>query len=254
MTRHKSPRSAVPAPRARSVRGNGRGGTLIGVFIGLVLGLSLAAGVAYYVTKANSPYAAQSSKDARDPAREALRDVAKGGKAEAPAAEKPRFDFYKILPGGEEPKVQVERKVAPDRAVVDQAKDRDAERAPGKAAAAEPAAKVAAAEPAAKAVKAGERFWLQAGSFASEGDAENLKAQLALAGWEAARPAGHAAGQGRPLSRPPRTLRQHRRTQPDQVRADAEGLRRRGDQVLSRLRAPAIPKERNVGPKGPTTV
>ena len=30
-----------------------------------------------------------------------------------------------------------------------------------------------------------ERFWLQAGSFASEGDAENLKAQLALSGWEA---------------------------------------------------------------------
>jgi len=186
MTRHKSPRSAVPAPRARSVRGNGRGGTLIGVFIGLVLGLSLAAGVAYYVTKANSPYAAPSSKDARDPAREALPNVAKGGKAEAQAADKPRFDFYKILPGGEEPKVQVERKVAPDRAVVDQAKDRDAERAPGKTAAAEPPAKVAAAEPAGKAVKAGERFWLQAGSFASEGDAENLKAQLALGGWEAA--------------------------------------------------------------------
>jgi cell division protein FtsN len=159
------------------VRGNGRGGTLIGVFIGLVLGLSLAAGVAYYVTKANSPYAAQSSKDARDPGREALRDATKVGKTEAPAAEKPRFDFYKILPGGEEPKVQVERKIAPDRAVVDQAKDRDAERAP---------AKVAAAEPAGKAVKTADRFWLQAGSFASEGDAENLKAQLALAGWEAA--------------------------------------------------------------------
>ena len=184
MTRHKTPRSA-PATRARTVHGNGRGGTLIGVFIGLVLGLSLAAGVAYYVTKANSPYAAQSLKDARDPAREALRDVVKGGKTEAPATEKPRFDFYKILPGGEEPKVQVERKVAPDRAVVDQAKDRDAERAPAKAAAAEAATKVATAEPAAKAVKAGERYWLQAGSFAAEGDAENLKAQLALAGWEA---------------------------------------------------------------------
>ncbi len=45
---------------------------------------------------------------------------------------------------------------------------------------------MAAAEPAAKAIKAGERYWLQAGSFAMESDAENLKAQLALAGWEAA--------------------------------------------------------------------
>jgi cell division protein FtsN len=42
--------------------------------------------------------------------------------------------------------------------------------------------KVAAADPAAKAPS---RFWLQAGSFALESDAENLKARLALAGWEA---------------------------------------------------------------------
>jgi cell division protein FtsN len=177
MTRNKTARSATPAARTHARRGNGRGGTLLGVFIGLVLGLSLAAGVAYYVTKANSPYAAQTARDARAPGSDAIRDGGKGAKPDAPAAEKPRFDFYKILPGGEEPKVQVERKAAPDRAVVDQAKDRDAERAP---------AKVAAAEPAAKAVKAGERYWLQAGSFAMESDAENLKAQLALAGWEAA--------------------------------------------------------------------
>jgi cell division protein FtsN len=186
MTRNKTARSATPAARTHARRDNGRGGTLLGVFIGLVLGLSLAAGVAYYVTKANSPYAAQTARDARASGTDAIRDGGKGGKPDAPAAEKPRFDFYKILPGGEEPKVQVERKAAPDRAVVDQAKDRDAERTPAKVAAAEPSAKVAAAEPAAKAVKAGERYWLQAGSFATESDAENLKAQLALAGWEAA--------------------------------------------------------------------
>ena len=189
MTRHKNPRSAATT-RARTVRGNGRGGTLIGVFIGLVLGLGLAAGVAYYLMRANGPFPTMGGKETR----EALRDAVKGGKAEALASEKPRFDFYKILPGGEEPKVLVERKVAPDRALMDQAKDRDAERVPAKApaaesatkaATAEPATKVAAAEPAAKAVKAAERYWLQAGSFAAEGDAENLKAQLALAGWEA---------------------------------------------------------------------
>jgi cell division protein FtsN len=38
---------------------------------------------------------------------------------------------------------------------------------------------------AAKGAKTGDRFWLQAGSFAQETDAENLKARLALAGWEA---------------------------------------------------------------------
>ena len=30
-----------------------------------------------------------------------------------------------------------------------------------------------------------DRFWLQAGSFSSVPDAENLRARLALAGWEA---------------------------------------------------------------------
>jgi cell division protein FtsN len=169
MTRLRNPRSAVPVPRKRSSRANGRGGTLLGVFLGLVLGLGLAAGVAYYVTKANSPYAAQAAKDVRDPGKLA--------KADAAATDKPRFDFYKILPGGEEPKVQVERRVLPDRTVIDQAKDKDAERVP---------AKVAAVEPQPKSTVAGDRFWLQAGSFSTESDAENLKAQLALAGWEAA--------------------------------------------------------------------
>jgi len=182
MTRGKSSRTA-PAVRPRATRASGRGGTLLGVFIGLVLGLSLAAGVAYYVTKANSPYAAQSARDARDPARDAMRDGGKGAKPDAPAPDKPRFDFYKILPGGEEPKVQVERKPAPDRAVVEQAREKDAERGTAKVATAEPSLKP---EPVPKAAKAGERFWLQAGSFAAESDAENLKAQLALAGWEAA--------------------------------------------------------------------
>jgi len=35
------------------------------------------------------------------------------------------------------------------------------------------------------ATKPAERFWLQAGSFTAEADAENLKARLAFAGWQA---------------------------------------------------------------------
>jgi cell division septation protein DedD len=187
MTRKTKTRPAAASPRVRRVHGRagGRGGTLLGIFIGLVLGLGLAAGVAYYVTKANAPYAAQAAKELRDP----VRDAGKPARADTAAADKPRFDFYKILPGGDEPKVQAERKALPDRAVVDQAKEKekdkekekekgkDAERAPAKLASAEPASKPAAAD---------SRFWLQAGSFANESDAENLKAQLALAGWEAA--------------------------------------------------------------------
>ena len=36
-----------------------------------------------------------------------------------------------------------------------------------------------------KGPKPGDRYWLQAGSFSAQADAENLKARLALGGWEA---------------------------------------------------------------------
>jgi len=170
----------------RGSRRGGAGGTLIGVFIGLVLGLGLAAGVAYYLMKANGPFPAQGGKEAR----ESARDPSRVAKSDPAAADKPRFDFYKILPGVEEPKVQADAKKSPDRAVVEQAKagpDKPAPKAADKApdkAADKAHDKVASAEPTA-AAKLPERFWLQAGSFSSESDAENLKARLAFAGWQA---------------------------------------------------------------------
>ncbi len=186
--------SRRPPPQSRASRRNGAGGTLIGVFIGLVLGLGLAAGVAYYLMKANGPFPSQAGKEAR----EAAKEPGRVAKADPAVSDKPRFDFYKILPGVEEPKVQGEAKRAsPDRAVVDQAKsgsDKPADKAPDKAqdkgekatakATDKAPEKVASTEPTA-AAKLPERFWLQAGSFASESDAENLKARLAFSGWQA---------------------------------------------------------------------
>jgi cell division protein FtsN len=147
---------------------DGAGGTLLGIFIGLGLGLALAAAVAWTLMggraspPAKAPEPTAASRDAK---------VAK-----APAPETDRFDFYKILPGGEEPKLagRPPERAAPDKATA------------AKAEPARPQEKVAAAEPsAAKGAKTGDRFWLQAGSFAQESEAENLKARLALAGWEA---------------------------------------------------------------------
>ncbi|HTQ01094.1 MAG TPA: SPOR domain-containing protein [Casimicrobiaceae bacterium] len=177
----------------RGSRRGGAGGTLIGVFIGLVLGLGLAAGVAYYLMKANGPFPAQGGKEAR----ESARDPSRVAKSDPAAPDKPRFDFYKILPGVEEPKVQADAKKSPDRAVVEQAKagpdkaaktadkapDKAADKAPDKAAD-KPPDKMASAE-STTAAKLPERFWLQAGSFSTESDAENLKARLAFAGWQA---------------------------------------------------------------------
>ncbi|GIK85765.1 MAG: hypothetical protein BroJett026_12460 [Betaproteobacteria bacterium] len=172
------PRDSRPAvPRAAPRRRAG-GGTLLGVFIGLVLGIVLALGVALYVTDGWKVYRQQL---AASDAREAAKEAPKAAKADA---DRPRFDFYKILPGGEEPKVQGPKPPVPDRLTADKAAGRIAAPPPD-AAAGKPGERTAALDPSAAAPKAADRFWLQAGSFASEADADNLKARLALAGWEA---------------------------------------------------------------------
>jgi cell division protein FtsN len=170
-------RTRRPAPRRAA-----RGGTLLGIFVGLIIGLGMAAGVAFWLMRNNPAFEAQNS--VREPAKDATKT------ARADTADKPRFDFYKILPGTEEAKVQPERKAQErtDRAVAGEAKEKQAPKAVEVTAVPAPTPrppeKVATAEPA-KAAKSGERFWLQAGSFAGEPEAENLKARLALAGWEA---------------------------------------------------------------------
>lgn len=171
-----------PEPKSRG----GGSSLLVGILIGLVLGLGIALGVAWYINKMPSPFLGGRTPPAKTESAKGEKAAAlpKGEDKSKPEA-KPRFDFYKILPGVEEPKVQAEAKKSPDRAVVDQAKggiDKTAkapDKAPDKV-----DEKVATAEPT-TAVKLPERFWLQAGSFAAETDAENLKARLAFAGWQA---------------------------------------------------------------------
>ncbi|MBS0321373.1 MAG: SPOR domain-containing protein [Proteobacteria bacterium] len=199
--------SRSPAPRH-----SGAGGTLLGIFIGLLLGLGLAAAVAWYLMGGRSAYQAQvtTNRDVREPARDAPKG-APDKAADAKTADKPRFDFYKILPGGDEPKSRTAdatpaaRKPAdaPDKASVEKAAEKSAAdkaaQAKTPAAAVAPAtgaatpspatatapAKVATAEPG-RAPRADDRYWLQVGSFTQAADAENLKAQLALMGLQAA--------------------------------------------------------------------
>jgi cell division protein FtsN len=166
-------RPADTKRRSPPLRRSGFGGTLVGIFIGVALGLALAAGVAFYLLKAGNPYLA-SSGSRETTTREGAKDTTKPARGETGGAEKPRFDFYKILPGVEEPKVQPK---TVDRATSDRAG------APDKAVAKVEERPAPSAD---KAVKAAERYWLQAGAFGSEADAENLKARLAFAGWEAA--------------------------------------------------------------------
>jgi hypothetical protein len=166
-TDHRPSRAADTRRRSGPSRKTGFGGTLLGIFIGVAMGLALAAGVAFYLLKAGNSYLASSPRGLPRGAW-----VGKAGRDDA-GARKPRFDFYKILPGvGAE--VQAERRprhARPyhrHRCVTDKP------------------SRVGAPSTLDKATKVAERYWLQAGSFASESEAENLKARLAFAGWEAA--------------------------------------------------------------------
>jgi cell division protein FtsN len=132
----------------------GSGSSLVlGIFIGLVLGLGIALGVAWYINKMPSPFVTRPSPSPPEPMKGAESAPAKSGEVAVRKSPepKPRFDFYKMLPGAEEP-----------------AADQQARDAQKKSTAA-----------------AKEAFFLQAGSFQNAPDAAGLKARLALMGVEA---------------------------------------------------------------------
>jgi cell division protein FtsN len=138
-----------PEPQARG----GGNSLLVGILIGLVLGLVIALGVAWYINRMPSPFRAPPPPTKGEPAKGAPEKPAKTEEKAAKAPEgKPRFDFYKILPGIEEP--------ATDQQVRDAQKKKST---PGPR----------------------ETFFLQAGAFQNAPDADNLKARLALIGVEA---------------------------------------------------------------------
>ena len=124
---------------------------LVGILIGLVLGVGVALGVAWYINKIPSPFAPRAAPSKGDTGKalpqQGMRTEDKKKTEEA----KSRFDFYKILPGAEEPTT-----------------DKSARQASPEAA---PGGK--------------EAFMLQAGAFQNAADADNLKARLALLGFEA---------------------------------------------------------------------
>ena len=124
------------------------GSTLIGIFIGLILGLCIAVGVAWYMNKTPIPFltkAKPSEKSSVEPGQ----SVVKPDEKTTQQVEKPRFEFYKILPGAEEPVTEQQIKQA------------------------------------AKSGAHTENYLLQVGAFQNPAEADNLKARLALIGVEA---------------------------------------------------------------------
>jgi cell division protein FtsN len=143
-------RDYKPPARNRTQRSSGTGSSmLVGILIGLLLGLGIALAVAIYLNKMPGPFVSRG--------REAPAPKAQPGKP-PPAAtaepartdEKPRFDFYSILPNEGEP-----------------SKGRPAK------------------EPTRPQAEVKETFYLQAGAFQSPAEADNMRARLALLGVEA---------------------------------------------------------------------
>ena len=134
------------------------GGFLLGVFIGLLTGLGIALGVAFYLNKTPLPFLGKSKPPApRDASADPVKPAAVAGMPQGGARgtdkDRPKFDFYKILPGSEEPVSEKELKDA---------------------------AKTAKGQPeAARGV-----YFIQAGSFQNPADADNQKAKIAILGFE----------------------------------------------------------------------
>jgi cell division septation protein DedD len=163
---------------------------LLGMIIGLLMGIVISLAVALWLNRLSNPFMEKGNKPVEAPPKlgaaqpppppEAARAAAKAAEAakipaeepkvaaKAPAkSERPRFEFYQILPGEKE---------APDKA-------------PPKAAPPTPPAAQASAKPGSSPAMpkphAGETYWLQAGAFAEEKEADNLKARIAFTGLEA---------------------------------------------------------------------
>ncbi|MSP87126.1 MAG: SPOR domain-containing protein [Methylotenera sp.] len=140
---------------------------LTGLLVGILLGVAASLGVVMFIKGGESPFANQSTTEVARSVAEKMKDQTKASAEEAstnaqqaPVTENPvgdnaeetRFDFYTILPGSES-KVSEEEEIK---------------------------IKEAAPEPSAQ-----KSYFLQVGAFQTGEEADNMKARLALQGFEA---------------------------------------------------------------------
>jgi cell division protein FtsN len=163
-----------------------RGGTLLGIIIGLVIGLGIALGVAVTINKTPLPFTDKSGKQTKVDTPNQITDPNKPLYGNKSAAKEAAKDFIKESePPANTAAQQPENKVPP----ADQPTDKTAE-------------KLKKPEPKAAEVKIGDgvkdsakdapkaeddkfNYYLQAGAFREQADAEAMRAKLALMGVEA---------------------------------------------------------------------
>lgn len=131
-----------------------RGSTLLGVAIGIVVGVLISLLVVWLMNRTQPPFR-DTGTPMEKPANGESGKVAPlpgkpGDKIGEASGDKPRFEFYKILPGSQDAAPKPEPKATD-----------------------------------AKGAKPAELLWLQVGAFQKPADADNLKAKLALIGLDA---------------------------------------------------------------------
>jgi cell division protein FtsN len=141
----------TPKPRKRE-----EGNFLAGMGVGVLIGLAVSLGIAFYLNRTPIPFMTAKPKVEKNGAASKAPPIAglpQGGATPAPAPERPKFDFYRILPGAEEPVTEKELR----------------ERLRAKSGQQDPAKDV---------------YFIQAGAFQNPADADNQKARLAILGFE----------------------------------------------------------------------
>jgi cell division protein FtsN len=157
---YKTPTSSQMSDKSRSA-------LLLGLFGGYALGLLSAIAIWMYIEQAPSPFIPNekvvdnaSIKGTVNPIQKNAQNSSADEKPGKPTDGKPRFEFYKILPGAEEAVTEQQFKQAGQQA------------------------------------SSSEKYFLQAGSFQNAEDADNLKAKLAMLGVEASVQPADLPGKG----------------------------------------------------------
>jgi cell division protein FtsN len=167
---------------------------LLGMIIGLLLGVVISLAVALWLNRLSNPFVdkakpveplakigpAQPPKpDEKGGGEKPVPEKTKGAEktaAEKAKTERPRFEFYTMLPGEKEVTDKEAKAAAPK---------------PKETAKSGPGSSPAQPKP-----HSGETYWLQAGAFADEKDADNLKAKIAFTGLEASVKPAEIPGKG----------------------------------------------------------
>ena len=152
----------------QATRNKSGGGFLLGVFFGLFIGLAIALAIAFYLNKTPLPFTSRGTQPNASEGEQGGKPPTIAGMPEngTSATATPKFDFYKILPQGEQ--TLTDKQLRESARAATKGKS-----APGR-----------------------DIYFIQTGSFQNPAEADNQKAQLAILGIESTVAPAEVPGKG----------------------------------------------------------